>query len=55
MICGVCTECGDTYPLPQGLVEGEQYVCARCGRSYKLKIVSMYEFVFNRLISTKGN
>lgn len=54
MVYGICSNCGDTYPLPEGMIEGAEYTCSRCGKIYNLRIVRMDEFVFNRLISTKG-
>lgn len=53
MKCGVCEHCGDTYELPKEMKEGKIYKCLRCGKEYKLKIVSMDEFVFYRLKTTK--
>lgn len=53
MLYGVCSKCGDTYKLPPDMKEGKEYKCLRCGKIYKLKIVNMDEFVFNRLVSTK--
>ncbi len=50
---GVCTKCGDTYKLPEGMISGKEYKCFRCGKEYTLKVVSMEDFVYNRLISTK--
>lgn len=53
MKCGVCEHCGDTFELPKGLIEGKKYKCLHCGKYYRLKAVSMDEFVFVRLKNTK--
>lgn len=50
---GVCTKCGDTYPLPKGMEENKEYTCLRCGKTYRLKVVNMEEFIYSRMISTK--
>lgn len=52
---GICDKCGDTYILPKdaNMKEGETYTCLRCGQKYVLHIMHMWEFVFNRLKSTK--
>lgn len=53
MLFGVCTKCGDTYHLPSNMWSGGIYKCLHCGQLYKLKVVSMDEFVFNRFKSLK--
>jgi DNA-directed RNA polymerase subunit RPC12/RpoP len=53
MLCGICTECGDTYPLPEGMDTSKQYKCEKCGKMYYPKVVRMDEFVFYRLKTTK--
>lgn len=50
---GVCTECGNTYPLPEGMIPAKEYECLNCGKIYKLKVVNMEEFIYTRMISTK--
>lgn len=53
MICGVCPHCGDTYPFPLNMDENREYTCFVCGKNYSPKLVSMEEFVYIRLKTTK--
>lgn len=55
MKCGVCPHCGDTYRLPENMDTSKEYKCLVCGNMYVPKIVSMYEFIFDRLKTTKGS
>jgi len=34
---GICLDCGETYPLPEGWVSGVYGLCPRCARRRRMK------------------
>lgn len=46
MDCGICSNCGDTYPVPLNMDVTKEHICLNCGKTYIPKIVSMDEFIF---------
>lgn len=52
---GVCTNCGDTYRLPEDMDVSKEYKCLVCGNNYIPRVVHMDEFIFDRLKTTKGS